>query len=110
MAFRSLVFIVSLLLLPALLRSQTDQTRRDIWQPLQFHIEGFVNQYVSASISDEGKTIVFTSEGIENIPTGWRARETYRIVNADEFTEVFELAEPGKDFQIYSEGHFRRRK
>ena len=59
MAFRSLVLIVSLLLLPALLR---------------------------------------------------RARETYKIVNADEFTEVFELAEPGKDFQIYSEGHFRRRK
>ena len=181
MAFRSLVFIVSLLLLPALLRSQTDQTRRDIWQPLklligrwegtgdgqpgasqiereyrfvlndkylnvqsrsvydpqqknpkgevhedwgmisfdksrkqfvfrQFHVEGFVNQYVSTSISDEGKTIVFTSEGIENIPTGWRARETYGIVNANEFTEVFELAEPGKDFQIYSEGHFRRRK
>lgn len=181
MTFRSLVFIVSLLLLPALLRSQTTQTRPDVWQPLkflagrwegtgngqpgaskiereyrfvlndkylnvqnrsfydpqpknpkgevhedwgmisydksrkqfvfrQFHVEGFVNQYVSTSISDDGKTIVFTSEGIENIPTGWRARETYKIVSADEFTEVFELAEPDKDFQIYSEGHFRRRK
>ena len=181
MTFRSLIFLVSLLLLPGVLRSQTTQTRPNIWEPLkflvgkwdgtgngqpgtskiereyrfvlndkylnvqnrsvydpqpknpkgeihedwgmisydksrkqfvfrQFHVEGFVNQYASTSISEDGKTIVFTSEGIENIPTGWRARETYRIVNVDEFTEVFELAEPGKDFQIYSEGHFRRRK
>ena len=76
----------------------------------QFHVEGFVNQYVNTSISADGKTIVFTSEGIENIPAGWRARETYKIVNAEEFIEVFELAEPGKDFELYSEGHFRRKK
>jgi|SRR5688500_7074831 len=76
----------------------------------QFQVEGFVNQYVTTSISDNGKTIVFTSESIENIPTGWRARETYKIVGADEFTEVFELAGPGKDFEVYSEGHFKRKK
>lgn len=76
----------------------------------QFHVEGFVNQYVTTSISDDGKTIVFTSESIENIPTGWRARETYKIVGPDEFTEVFELAGPGKDFEVYSEGHFKRKK
>jgi hypothetical protein len=180
-AFRSLVLIISLLLLPGSSGSQTVPTGSDIWQPLkflvgrwegtgdgqpgaskiereyrfvlnnkflhvqnrsvydpqpknpkgethedwsmisfdkvrkqfvlrQFHVEGFVNQYVSTSTSPDGKTIIFTSEGIENIPTGWRARETYKVVNADEFMEVFELAEPGKDFQIYSEGHFRRRR
>ena len=76
----------------------------------QFHVEGFVNQYVTTTISDGGKTIVFTSESIENIPAGWRARETYRIVGPDEFTEVFELAGPGKDFEVYSEGHFKRKK
>jgi len=76
----------------------------------QFHVEGFVNQYVTTSISDDGKTIVFTSEGIENIPAGWRTRETYKIVGPDEFTEVFELAGPGKDFEVYSEGHFKRKK
>jgi len=76
----------------------------------QFHVEGFVNQYVTTSISDDGKTIVFTSESIENIPSGWRARETYEIVGPDEFTEVFELAGPGKDFEVYSEGHFKRKK
>ena len=60
--------------------------------------------------SADGKTIVFTTEGIENIPAGYRARETYKIIGADEFVEVFELAEPGKDFELYSESHHRRKK
>jgi hypothetical protein len=64
---------------------------------------------VTTSISTDGKTIVFTSEGIEN-PAGWRARETYRVAGPGEFTETFELAEPGKDFEIYSEGRLHRRK
>jgi hypothetical protein len=76
----------------------------------QFHIEGFVNQFVMTSSSADGKTIVFTSESIENIPAGFRARETYKILGPDEFTEVFEIAEPGKDFELYSEGHFKRKK
>ena len=74
----------------------------------QFHSEGFVNQYVMSST--DGKTIVFTSESIENIPAGFKARETYTILGPDEFKEVFEIAAPGKDFEVYSEGHFKRRK
>jgi len=74
----------------------------------QFHVEGFVNQYVMTSSSADGKTIVFTSESIENIPAGFRARETYKILGPDEFTEVF--SEPGKEFEVYSEGHFKRKK
>src|SRR6266566_1111920 len=62
----------------------------------QFHVEGFVNQYVMTSSSADGKTIVFTSESIENIPEGYRARETYKTMGRDEFTEFFEIAEPGK--------------
>lgn len=76
----------------------------------QFHGEGFVTQYVRTSASADGKTIVFTSESIENIPAGFRARETYKILGPDEFSEVFEIAEPGKDFELYSEAHFRRKK
>ena len=76
----------------------------------QFHIEGFVNQFVMSNASADGKTIVFMSESIENIPAGFRARETYKILGPDEFTEVFEIAEPGKDFEVYSEGHFKRKK
>lgn len=75
----------------------------------QFHIEGFVNQYKLESISADGKTIVFISEAIENIPQGYRARETYTIINQDEFTEVFEIADPGKDFAVYPKAHLKRK-
>lgn len=73
----------------------------------QFHVEGFVNEYVQDSSSGEG-TLVFTTEAIENIPAGWRARETYRFLSADEFEEVFELAAPNKDFVVYSRSRLRR--
>jgi len=73
----------------------------------QFHIEGFVNTYAEEKGTD-GKKIIFVSEAIENIAAGWRARETYAILNDNEFTERFELAEPGKDFTLYSEAHLKR--
>ncbi len=47
----------------------------------QFHIEGFVNQYKLDSISSDKKTIVFTSENIENIAPGWAAKENYQLLN-----------------------------
>lgn len=76
----------------------------------QFHVEGFVNQFKTESISPDGKTIVFITESIENIPTGYRARETYKIVNQNEFTETFELSEPGKEFEVYSKAILKRTK
>jgi hypothetical protein len=74
----------------------------------QFHIEAFVNQYVAEPVA--GKPLVFVSESIENIPAGFRARETYTVTGPDSFTERFEIAEPGKDFELYSETRFTRRK
>ena len=55
----------------------------------QFHVEGFVNQYAQDSESSSQK-LVFTTESIENIPAGWRARETYVVHGPDEFEEIFE--------------------
>ena len=75
----------------------------------QFHIEGFVVQYSLESISDDGRSFVFTSTAIENIASGWRARETYRFLSTDEFIETFALAGPGKEFETYSETRFRRK-
>ena len=66
----------------------------------QFHVEGFVNQYLQDADSSATK-LVFTTESIENIPAGWRARETYIVHGLDEFEEVFELAEAGKPFEVY---------
>ncbi len=86
-----------------------DQSRKQ-FVLRQFHVEGFVNQYLMTRSSPDGKSFVFTTESIENIPPGWRARETYRILSADEFVEEFELAAPGKDFELYSESRHRRKK
>jgi hypothetical protein len=73
----------------------------------QFHVEGFVNQYVEDAESLPQK-VVFTTESIENIPAGWRARETYLVHGPDEFEEVFELAEGGKPFELYSRARLKR--
>ena len=75
----------------------------------QFHVEGFVNQYVEDADTSPSR-VMFTTETIENIPAGWRARETYVVHGPDEFEEVFELAESGKPFELYSRARLRRLK
>ena len=69
-----------------------------------------LNHTRSDQLSAVGKTMVFATESIENIPAGWRARETYKILGPDEFVEVFELAEPGKNFEVYSDARYVRKK
>lgn len=81
---------------------------RKLYVLRQFHVEGFVNQYSLDTTRTDSTTMVFASEAIENIPSGWRARETYRFVSENEFTETFELAGPGKDFEVYSETRLKR--
>jgi len=73
----------------------------------QFHVEGLVNQDV-ADLDVQPDKFVFTSEAIENIPAGWRARETYTVLGPDEFEEVFELAGPEKPFALYSRVRLKR--
>lgn len=73
----------------------------------QFHVEGFVIQYVLQPVERPGR-FVFVSEAIENVPSGFTARETYTLLGADEFEEVFELAESGKDFEVYSRSRLKR--
>jgi hypothetical protein len=73
----------------------------------QFHVEGFVNQYTADAGSTPAR-IVFTSEAIENITPGWRARETYVLSGPDRFEETFELSEPGKPFAVYTKNTFTR--
>jgi THAP4-like, heme-binding beta-barrel domain len=73
----------------------------------QFHVEGFVNQYVQDDDATPTR-ISFTTESIENIPAGWRARETYVVRGPDAIEEIFELAESGKPFEVYSRARLRR--
>lgn len=74
----------------------------------QFHVEGFVNQYVADSVAAGADSIVFTSEAIENVPAGFRARETWRVLGPDAFIERFELAPPDSGFAVYTQARFTR--
>lgn len=74
----------------------------------QFHAEGFVNEYTLDAMSSDGKRLDFVTVRIENIPPGWRARESYQVISADEIVETFYLAAPGKDFERYSETRLKR--
>ncbi|NRF71622.1 hypothetical protein HLB44_32005 [Aquincola sp. S2] len=72
-----------------------------------FHIEGFVNTY--RQVSEPGAALlVFESEVFENFNNAWKARETYEFTGDDEFVETFELAPPGKPFQVYSRTQLKR--
>ena len=73
----------------------------------QFHQEGFVNQYVMTAGSPAG-TVVFETEALENVPSGWKARETYQLVSPDEFVETFELAQGSGAYELYSRARFKR--
>lgn len=74
----------------------------------QFHSESFVAQYVASVEALDGTELVFDSEALENIPPGYRARETYRFTGPDSFEEIFELADPGKPFEVYSHNRLKR--
>ena len=54
------------------------------------------------------KVLVFESEQIENLRGEWKARETYEQLSDSEFTETFELAGPGKPFEMYGKARLRR--
>lgn len=73
----------------------------------QFHIEGFVNTYRQSAEAGADK-LVFDSESFENFSNAWKARETYEFSGDDHFVETFELAPPGKPFQVYSRTELKR--
>ena len=74
----------------------------------QFHVEGFVNTYRLAPRTGADKRLVFESDHIENLPADWKARETYEQIFEGEFTETFELAAPGKPFEVYGKSRLSR--
>jgi hypothetical protein len=74
----------------------------------QFHQESFVNQFIATTPDFVEGRLVVDSEAIENIPPGFRARETYLFASPDAFEEIFEIAEPNADYQVYSHNRFTR--
>ena len=80
--------------------------KKIVWR--QFHSESFVNEYTLDSVSADVKSLEFVTVRIENLPPGWRAKKSYRILSADEMEETFSLAPPGKDFDVYTVAHLKR--
>jgi len=74
----------------------------------QFHEEGFVILYALNPAASTSTSLVFESKHFENFDNSWKAKETYEIVSDSEFIEIFELAPPGKAFEVYSRNYFKR--
>lgn len=56
--------------------------KKIVWR--QFHSEGFVNKYTLDSVSADGKSFEFVTTKIENLPPGFRAKKSFRVVSRDE--------------------------
>lgn len=70
----------------------------------EFMSEGFIVQ----SVCDmDGKKLVCNSESVENGP-GIRSRLTMEITDRYRFTEVYEIAWPGKELEHYFTNHWTR--
>jgi hypothetical protein len=76
----------------------------------RFHEEGFVNLYALNTDKSMAEYLVFDSVTFENFSNEWKARENYDVISPDEFVEIIERAEPGKNFVEYGRNHFKRKK
>ena len=67
----------------------------------EFHVEGYVNQYVLEPWDPGAKRFVFVTEAAENIPQGLEARTTYQVLGPDRFREIFELRKPDGEWACF---------
>jgi hypothetical protein len=82
--------------------------KKIVWR--QFHSEGFIHEYTLASVSADGKSLEFFSVSMDNIPPGFRAKESYHVLSANEVESEFWLAAPGKDYELYTKARLKRGK
>ena len=74
----------------------------------QFHAEDITNTFSLDSTKAFNGILEFESESIENFIDGWKAKEVYKIINENEFIEIFYLAAPGKEYSEYVRNTFKR--
>lgn len=84
-------------------------TNREKFILREFHSEGFVIGYILEDGEPNSKKLVFTSESVENVPEGFRARLTITILSDDEFLETFELASTGKEYSELLRNTWKRK-
>lgn len=74
----------------------------------QFVTDGSVILYMAEPYA-KGRRLVFSSEVVENLSPGAKARVTYDVIAPDELEEVVERADPDADFRIQSNSRVKRR-
>lgn len=74
----------------------------------QFHAEDIINTFILDSLNAAQGILEFESVWIENFIEGWKAKEVYKIINENEFIEIFYLASPGKEYSEYVRNTFKR--
>lgn len=67
-----------------------------------FYIEGFVGTYVLTKTSEDGSTLTFETENVENAPPGTRARMIIRRLSDTEMEESFFVAFPAQEYECFS--------
>ena len=82
--------------------------QRKLYVFRQFHVEGFVNQYILNQEVSTPHKLVFESEVIENFVPGGKARWTIVINNENTVKTVFDLQMPGKEFVNYGKNTYKR--
>lgn len=73
-----------------------------------FYVEGFVNQYVLDSISEDKTVFTFVTEQIENAPPGTKAKLEFKILEKNELEQSFFVAFPGQEYTCYSVNKLKR--
>ncbi|MGD9930102.1 MAG: hypothetical protein AB7U05_08785 [Mangrovibacterium sp.] len=74
----------------------------------QFHIEGFINQYVLIDSLSTDNFLVFQTEHIENFVPGGSAKWTIEKTGDHEIETKFYLAFPGQDAACYGTNKLTR--
>jgi hypothetical protein len=66
-----------------------------------FYVEGFVNHY-AGTVSEDGKTVTFETEAVENAPPGTRAKLVFVRTGERELEQSFHVAWPDRDYGCLS--------
>jgi len=82
---------------------------RKLYVIRQFHVEGFVNQYIlNNTLSNENK-LIFESKSIDNFVPGGTARFTIIIKNPSEIETIFDVGFPGKEMSCFGNNQLKRK-
>ena len=76
---------------------------RNLFVFRQFHVEGFVIQYILVDSLSSNSNLVFESEEIENFVPGGKARWVIAKITENAIKTTFDVAMPKKDYKCFGE-------